>query len=73
MAFAVAVCVTTPLLMFVHQLERDMQGGGQMDFALVDFAKAFDKVPHRRLLIKLSPYGILCCLGLRHSSHTEHE
>ncbi len=24
----------------------------------MDFAKAFDKVPHRRLLIKLSHYGI---------------
>ncbi len=35
-----------------------MQDGGQMDIVLMDFAKAFDKVPHKRLLIKLIHYGI---------------
>ncbi len=44
--------------MFVHELARDMQDGGQMNIVLMDFAKVFDKVPHRRLLIKLSHYGI---------------
>ena len=29
-----------------------------MDVILLDFAKAFDKVPHQRLLYKLSFYGI---------------
>ncbi len=48
----------TQLLMFIHELGRDMQDGGQMDIVLMDFAKAFDKVPHKRLLIKLSHYGI---------------
>ncbi len=51
----------TQTLTFVHELARDMQDGGQMDIALImlmDFAKAFDKVPRKRLLIKLSHYGI---------------
>ena len=30
----------------------------QIDLIIMDFAKAFDKVPHRRLLYKLDYYGI---------------
>ena len=30
----------------------------QVDVILLDFAKSFDKVPHQRLLYKLSFYGI---------------
>ena len=33
-------------------------GHKQTDLIIVDFAKAFDKVPHRRLLHKLEYYGI---------------
>ena len=29
----------------------------QTDIIIMDFAKAFDKVPHRRLLYKLDYYG----------------
>ena len=29
-----------------------------MDLVILDFAKAFDRVPHRRLLGKLDHYGI---------------
>ena len=32
--------------------------GGQVDCIFCDFMKAFDKVPHRRLLRKLESYGI---------------
>jgi ribonuclease P/MRP protein subunit RPP40 len=35
-----------------------LEKGGQIDVIYTDFAKAFDKVPHRRLLSKLSSYGV---------------
>ena len=35
-------------------MERD----SQVDIILLDFAKAFDKVPHHRLLHKLEYYGV---------------
>ena len=34
------------------------RGHKQTDLIIMDFAKAFDKVPHRRLLHKLDFYGI---------------
>ena len=34
------------------------QGHKQTDLIIMDFAKALDKVPHRRLLHKLDYYGI---------------
>ena len=34
------------------------RGEKQTDVIIMDFAKAFDKVPHRRLLYKLDHYGI---------------
>ena len=35
-----------------------LESGGQIDVIYMDFEKAFDKVPHRRLLSKLESYGI---------------
>ena len=34
------------------------KGSGQVDAIVLDFSKAFDMVPHRRLLQKLNSYGI---------------
>ena len=33
------------------------RGHKQTDLIIMDFAKAFDKVPHRRLAYKLEYYG----------------
>ena len=35
-----------------------MEDKGQFDIILLDFAKAFDKVSHRRLLLKAKHYGV---------------
>jgi hypothetical protein len=36
-----------------------MEEGDQTDIILLDFAKAFDKVPHDRLLYEMEFYGVL--------------
>ena len=48
----------TQLLIFVDELLRSMSEGKQIDAVIMDFAKAFDMVPHNSLLFKLSGYGI---------------
>ena len=35
-----------------------LENGGQIDAVYTDFEKAFDNVPHNRLISKLSSYGI---------------
>ena len=43
----------------LEDLARNLDHGKQSDIILlVDFAKAFDTVPHQRLLLKLRHYGI---------------
>ncbi|KAK6186986.1 hypothetical protein SNE40_006240 [Patella caerulea] len=46
------------LLLSTDEISRHMNEGLQVDMAILDFAKAFDKVPHRRLAEKMSYYGI---------------
>ena len=41
----------------VHQLTYNKDKNIQTDLIIMDFAKAFDKVPHRRLLCKLKYYA----------------
>ena len=48
----------TQLLLTVHDLAQGLRDQQQIDAVLLDFSKAFDKVPHRRLLLKLKHYGV---------------
>ena len=47
---------TTQLLEFLEDVSQALDEG--VDVIYLDFKKAFDKVPHRRLLVKLQGYGI---------------
>ena len=48
----------TQLILTVDDLAAVLEESGQTDTILLDFSKAFDKVPHRRLLLKLHHTGI---------------
>jgi len=48
------------LLQLRNMLDKwthDLESGGQIDAVYTDFEKAFDKVPHKRLLSKIRSYG----------------
>jgi ribonucleases P/MRP protein subunit RPP40 len=49
---------TTNLLEFMEQLTRAADTGQAVDVIYLDFLKAFDKVPIKRLIAKLSAAGI---------------
>ena len=46
------------LIVTIHEIASKLEKGSQVDIILLDFAKAFDKVPHQRLLHKLEYYGV---------------
>lgn len=48
----------TQLLQTLKDLSQALEDGEQIDAILLDFSKAFDMVPHRRLAVKLQHYGI---------------
>ena len=48
----------TQLIMLVDELAKNMQMGKQTDLILLDFSKAFDKVAHEKLILKLHQNGI---------------
>jgi len=48
----------TQLIALVEDLKHNMDNHCLVDLILLDFAKAFNRVPHQCLLLKLSNYGI---------------
>ena len=48
----------TQLLTLTHEQSTSLDSGIQQDLIILDFSKAFGKVPHQRLLSKLDFYGI---------------
>jgi len=47
------------LLRMFDNWKECLERGGQVDTIYSDFEKAFDKVPHRKLISKLYSYGLL--------------
>ena len=56
--FRAKLSTVTQLITSCHDWLHTLQKRGQTDVILLDFSKAFDKVPHQRLSVKLSHYGI---------------
>ena len=48
----------TQLLTLSHELAYNLHKGIQTNLIILDFSKAFDKVPHNKLLMKMENYGI---------------
>ena len=49
---------TLQLLHVLNKWTEIIDNGGNITVAYMDFMKAFDKVPHRRLIAKMESYGI---------------
>ena len=50
-------CLTT-LLEYTEVISKWVDDGSPVDVIYLDFQKAFDKLPHQRLLIKLKSHGV---------------
>ena len=50
-------CLTN-LLEYLEKVTKVWEDGDPLDIIYLDFAKAFDKVPHKRLIKKLETHGI---------------
>ena len=50
-------CLTN-LLCFFEEITKWVDEGSPVDVIYLDFQKAFDKVPHQRLILKLKSHGI---------------
>ena len=56
--FRSRVSCDTQLIQFSLDVYDTLKQGGQTDVIVMDFSKAFDKVDHQRLLLKLHRLGI---------------
>ena len=45
-------------VMFFEEITKWVDDGSQVDVIYLDFKKAFDKVPHQRLILKLKSHGM---------------
>ena len=52
------VFVRDNLLEFLEKVTSCVDTGGNVDIVFLDFAKTFDKVPHKRLILKMRNHGI---------------
>ena len=50
-------CLTN-LLCFLEEITKWLDDGSPVDVIYLDFQKAFDKVPHQRLILKLKSHGM---------------
>ena len=48
----------TQLIQTIHDISKSLDKKETVDMAILDFTKAFDKVPHQRLIHQLNYYGI---------------
>ena len=55
------VCCLTNLLVYLYNLTNLVDSGLSVDTIYLDFAKAFDKVPHMRLINKVRNRASLAC------------
>ena len=46
-------------LMFFEEITKWVDDRSSVDVVYLDFQKAFDKVPHQRLILKLKAHGIV--------------
>ena len=52
-------CLTNIIfVMFLEEITKWVHEGSPVDVAYLDFQKAFDKVPHQRLILKLKSHGV---------------
>ena len=48
----------TQLLLTIYDFTTSLEAGEQLNSVVLDFSKAFKKVPHKCLCMKLEHYGI---------------